>query len=153
MSRMKTFLKYLLIVVLFYVFSNIMIDAFLKVSYSDIKDYEIDVTGAFVDVTEAKATIRNGYVNGIVKNNTDKVLENKYLKISMMSKNKNVLGEKYVKIDKLEPDELRKYEVKFDYDNVKTFKIEMVDTMPEEVDFFELVKTNVKDLITTFRKH
>ncbi|MBR2240470.1 MAG: FxLYD domain-containing protein [Clostridia bacterium] len=148
MSRMKTFFKYFLIVVLFYVFSNIMINAFLKVSYKDLHGYQINVDNAFVDVTEAKASKRNGYINGIIKNNTDKTIENKYLKVSMLSKNNNVLGEKYIKIDKLEPEQLRKFEVKFDYDNVKNFKIEMTDTKPEEVDFIELVKTNAKDLVS-----
>ncbi len=148
MDRMKTFFKYFLMVVIFFIFSNFLIDSFLKVSYTDMKDYKINVKEIFVDVTEAKVTKRNGYINGIVKNKSDKVVENKYLKISMLSKNNNVLGEKYVKIEKLEPQELRKYEIKFDYDNVKTFEIEMVDTKPEEVDFFELVKSNAKDLMS-----
>ncbi len=148
MDRMKTFLKYFLMVVAFYIFSNLAISGLLKVTYTDIRDYEINVTQAFVDVTEAKASKRNGYVNGIVKNNTNQIIENKYLKFSMLSKNGNVLGEKYVKVEKLQPGELKKYEVTYDYDNVKTFKIEMVDTKPEEVDFFELVKDNAKDLIS-----
>ena len=148
MSRMKTFFKYFLIVVLFYVFSNIMINAFFKMSYKDMTGYQIDASPVFVDVTEAKATKRNGYINGIVKNNTEATVENKYLKVSMLSKNNNVLGEKYIKIDKIEPKELRKFEVKFDYDNVKTFKIEMTDTKPEEVDFLDLIKNNAKDLVS-----
>lgn len=149
MSRMKTFFKYLLLVILFYAFSNIMINALFKVSYSDIKDYEINVSDVYVDVTEAKASKRNGYVYGIVKNNTSKVVENKYLKITMTSKYGNVLGEKYIRIDKLEPTQLRKFEVEFDYDNVKKFKIELTDTKPEDVDFWELVKTNANDIIST----
>ena len=148
MSRMKTFFKYFLIFALFYVFSNIMINAFFKTSYTDLHNYDIDVPQAFVDITEAKASKRNGYINGIIKNNKDEVIENKYMKVSMLSKNGNVLGEKYVRIEKLEKDELRKFEVKFDYDNVKTFKIEMTDTKPEEVDFLELVKDNAKDLVS-----
>lgn len=149
MSRMKTFLKYLMIVIAFYVFSNIMINAFLKVSYTDMHDYEINVDQVFVDVSEAKTSKRNGYIKGIVKNNTDVTVENKYLKFSMLSKNGNVLGEKYIKIDKIEPEQLRKYELKFEYDNVKTFKIEMTDTKPEEQDFIDLVKSNAKDLYNT----
>lgn len=148
MKRMKTFFKYFLIVVLFYVFSNIMINAFFKISYKDMHGYQIDVNPIFVDVTEAKATKRNGYINGIVKNNTETTVENKYLKVSMLSKNNNVLGEKYIKIDKIEPKQLRKFEVKFDYDDVKTFKIELTDTKPEEVDFIELIKNNAKDLVS-----
>ena len=145
MDRMKTFLKYVIVLVVFYFFSNIMINAFLKVSYSELKHYEINTTPIFVDVTEAQASNRNGYINGIVKNNSDKIVENKYLKFSMLSKNGNVLGEKYVKIDKLEVIQLKNYEVKFDYDNVKSFKIELTDYKPEDVNFIDLIKTNIND--------
>ncbi|MCR5145872.1 MAG: hypothetical protein K6B70_00770 [Clostridia bacterium] len=147
MDRMKTFFKYFLIVVLFYIFSNLMINAFFKISYKDIRDYKIEVNDLFIDVSEAKATSRNGYIKGIVKNKNENAIENKYLKISFLSKNKNVLGEKYIKIDKIESKQLRNFEVKFDYDNVKAFKIEMTDTKPEEVDFIELIKTNAQDLV------
>ena len=50
MSRMKTFFKYALVVILFYIFSNVMINAFFKVSYTNITNYDINVTEAFVDV-------------------------------------------------------------------------------------------------------
>ena len=126
-----------------------MINAFLKVSYSDMNGYEINVNSEqlFVDVTEAKSSKRNGYINGIIKNNSEEKVENKYLKITLLSKRNVTMGEKYVKIDIIEPKQLRKFEVKFDNDNVKTFKIELVDTKPEEEDFVELVKNNVKDLV------
>ena len=147
MDRMNTFFKYFLIVVLFYVFSNLMINAFFKVSYKEIKG-DINVIDVYVDVNEAKATTRNGYIKGIVKNNTENVIENKYLKVTFLSKNKNSLGEKYIKIDKIESQQLRNFEVKFDYDNVKSYKIELTDTKPEEGDFLELVKTNAQDLVS-----
>ena len=148
MDKMKRFLMYFLILAVFYIFSNIMISSFLKVSYSNMHGYDINVNSEqlFVDVTEAKASKRDGYINGIVKNNSEDVIENKYLKVIMLSKNGTTMGEKYLKIDKIEPKELRKFEVKFDYDNVKTFKIELVDDKPEEEDFVELVKGNIKDL-------
>lgn len=148
MDRMKTFFKYFLIVVIFYVFTNLMINAFFKISYKDMHGYKINVEELYVDVNEAKSTTRNGYIKGIVKNNKDYAIENKYLKISMLSKNDNVLGEKYVKIDKIESQQLRNFEVKFDYDNVKSFKIELTDTKPEDIDFIELVKSNAKDLVS-----
>lgn len=152
MDRMKTFFKYFLLVVLFYVFSNIMVNAFLKVSFSDITDYEINTEPLFVDVTEAQASNRNGHIYGIVKNNTDNVIENKYLKFSMLSKNGNVLGEKYVKIDKIDVNQLRKYEVDFDFDNVKSFRIEVTDSKPEEINFIELIKTNANDYMNNIVK-
>lgn len=149
MDKMKRFLMYLLILVAFYAFSNWMINAFLKVSYSDMHGYEINVKSEqlFVDVSEAKSSKRNGYINGIVKNNSEETVENKYLKVILLSKQKKVMGEKYVKIDKIEPNELRKFEVKFDNDSVKTFRIELADEKPEEEDFIELVKSNAKELV------
>lgn len=146
MDRMKTFFKYILALILLFVFSNLIINALLKNSYTKIKDYSIDVTGLYVDVTEAKVSNWNGNIKGIVKNNTDENVENKYLKISMMSKRERMIGEKYIKIEKLEPGQLRNFEVDFDYDNVKTFKIELTDTMPEGISFIELVKENAKDI-------
>lgn len=149
MDKMKRFLMYLLVLVAFYAFSNWMINAFLKVSYSDMHGYEINVKSEqlFVDVSEAKSSKRNGYINGIVKNNSEETVENKYLKVILLSKQKKVMGEKYVKIDKIEPNELRKFEVKFDNDSVKTFRIELADEKPEEEDFIELVKSNAKELV------
>ena len=70
----------------------------------------------------------------------------KLKKFNFMSKKDRLIGEKYVKIDRIEPGQLRNFEVDFDYDNIKTFKIELTDTMPEGVSFIELVKDNVKDL-------
>ena len=116
MSRMKTFLKYAILVILFYVFSQIMINVFINISYTDIKDYQIEPNDIFVDVTEAKASNRNGTIKGIIKNPTENTIENKYLKISMLSKYGNVVGEKYVKIDKINSEQLLKFEVSFDLD-------------------------------------
>lgn len=148
MDTMKKFFKYFLLVVLFYVFSTMMIHAFLKVSYSDITDYKIDFEQPYIDITEAKASNRDGHIYGMIKNNTSEKLENKYLKFSMLSKNGIVLGEKYVEIDKIEIEQVRKFEVKFDYDNVKSFKVELTDTKPEDIDFIELVKNNINDWYT-----
>lgn len=147
MDRMKTFFKYFLVLVIFYFFSTIMINSFLKVSYTELENYSINTQPLFVDVTEAEASKRDGHIYGVVKNNSDTVIENKYLKFSMLSKNENVLGTKYVKIEKIEVNQLYNYEVEFDYDNVKSFKIELTDSMPEKVDFIELIKTNASDYI------
>lgn len=150
MDRIKTFLKYILILVIFYIFSTVLINAFLKVSYTELKNYSINTEPLFVDVTDAKASNRDGHIYGIVKNNSDSVIENKYLKFSMLSKNENVLGTKYVKINKIEVNQLYKYEVEFDYDKVKSFKVELTDDIPEKVDLIELIKTNARDYINEF---
>lgn len=148
MSRLKTFFMYFLIVLLFFIFSNVMIKAFLRVSFYDMKSYDIKVENAFVDITEAKASNRNGYIKGTIKNTSNDIIQDKYLKVTLISKNNLDIGEKYIHIDKLEPEQIKKFEITFDYDNVKTFKIEMTDTKPEEVPLIELIKINANDLIS-----
>ena len=146
MDRMKKFGKYALWIILLYIFSTILTNAFFKTTFNDIKDYKIEVEKPYIEVTEAKSSSRNGHIYGIIKNNTENKIENKYIKASMLSKSGVVLGEKYVKIDSIDVNKLRKFEISFDYDNVKSFKIEIVDNKPEEQDFIELIKDNVVDI-------
>lgn len=145
MDKMKKIFKYVLFVLLVYLLSNVITNAFIKTSFKNMENYSIEFKQPYVDVKEAKVSKRNGYIKGIVKNNTSNVIENKYMKVSLLSKNGICLGEKYIKIEKLEIAQLRNFEVEFDHDNVETFKIEIVDTMPEEEDFWQLIKSNVED--------
>jgi hypothetical protein len=153
MDKMKKFLKYIIALILLFVFSNFIINALLNNSYTKIKKYEINVSELYVDVTEAKASTWSGSIKGIVKNNTEQVVENKYLRVSMLSKNGRILGEKYIKIDKLESGQVRDFEVKFECNNVKSFRIEYTETMPEGVTFIELIKQNAKDIGNDIRNN
>ena len=152
MARMKTFFKYFLALVIFYIFSNLMISAFLKISFTELKDYQINTEPLYVDVTEAEASNRNGHIYGIVKNTSESVVENKYLKFSFLSKNGNILGEKYVKIEKLEVNQLKKYEVSFECSDVKSFRIDLVDTKPEDIKLIDLIKVNAEDYMEKIKK-
>lgn len=152
MSRMKTFFKYFLALVIFYIFSNLMISAFLKISFTELKDYQINTEPLYVDVTEAEASNRNGHIYGIVKNTSESVVENKYLKFSLLSKNGNILGEKYVRIDRLEVNQLKKYEVSFECSEVKSFRIDLVDSKPEDIKLIDLIKVNAGDYMEKIKK-
>lgn len=68
MDRMKTFGIYALCIILFFIFSNVMIDIAVKAMYNPI-----DVTierreDLLLNVQNAKATYVNGYVEGYVRN-------------------------------------------------------------------------------------
>ena len=55
-NRIRTFGIYALCVILFFVFSNIMIDIALKSSYNKINTYKTLPNGITMDITESKAT-------------------------------------------------------------------------------------------------
>ncbi len=68
MDRMKTFGLYALCIILFFIFSNVMIDIAIKAMYNPI-DITIEKRENLqLNVNVAKATYVNGYVEGNVKN-------------------------------------------------------------------------------------
>ena len=66
--RMRVFLCYLLIFVVFFIFSDVMIYFYTKSLYQPMDSYEINVTEPEVTVTLAEATTMNGNIKGTIKN-------------------------------------------------------------------------------------
>ena len=80
MSRMKTFLIYLLLIVGFYIFSDFASFAYIKTSYQDLNKFTIEAPNPKVRISESKATYINGYIKGTLLNNEEQMIENKYVK-------------------------------------------------------------------------
>lgn len=68
MDRMKTFGIYALCIILFFIFSNVMIDIAVKAMYNPIDIVVQTRDNLILKVNEAKATYVNGYVEGNVRN-------------------------------------------------------------------------------------
>ena len=138
MSRMKTFFKYFLAIVIVYIISDIASIYLLKSTYIT-KEYSVENSILDVQVEEAKATFVNGNIKGKVKNNTDVNVSNKYLKIDSYSERGVLLGTKYVKIKDLSPKEETEFASSFNYEQIDNMKISLIDAEelpPEgELDF------------------
>lgn len=94
MDRMKTFLKYALWIVVFFIFSELLINVGLNSSYKDMTAISsIDN----IKVEQAQSTLINGRIKGIIENNEQ--LIGKYIKFDFYSKRNNLTGSKYVKIE------------------------------------------------------
>ena len=126
MKRMKTFFKYFLAIVIVYFLVNFASFYILKSTYKT-KDYEIESSILDVQITEAKATLVNGYIKGIAKNTTDVNVDGKYLKIDSYSKRDVLLGTKYVEIKSLSPNEEVSFESSFNYQQIDYIKISVID--------------------------
>ena len=132
MDRMKTFGIYALCIILFYIFSNVMINIAVKTSYTPI-DVEIEQTETLkIDTTEVKATYVNGYVEGNIKNEGSNT-ENTYIKIDLYSKRDVLLGTKYVRVNDLKQNETRDFRMGFEFTDVDYCKIQTVESIPETV--------------------
>ena len=127
MARMKTFFIYFLLIVLFFIYSQIMIYIGIRTTYKD-KDVEIETTIPME--AQVKATSVNGIANVKIKNTTDKDIEGKYIKLECYSKHDTLMGTKYIQINKIGENEEKEFEIEFKYNEVEKAIITIVDEMP-----------------------
>lgn len=127
MDKIKKYIFYIIIIVGFYFLSNFLIIHLMKTTYNP-KQYTIDQDSSpKVEITDFKATVTNGYVNGKITNDTGESINGKYLKLDYYSKNGVNLGTKYVEINNLQPGETMDFSSQFNFDNVDNVKTSIVD--------------------------
>jgi hypothetical protein len=130
MSRLKTFLWYVILIALLYLFTDFVTFNFLTNSYKNIDSYEKLESSPEIVLVEAKATATNGYVNGQVKNTTNSLINATALKVDFYS-NGSYMGTNYVKIDNFKRNQTIEFNVTFRYKNVDHIKLGFTD---EDVD-------------------
>lgn len=124
MARMKTFFIYFLLVIAFFIFSQIMIYIAINTTF---KYKNIEIKSTLPMHVEVQATSINGFAKGKVINNTQNDIQNKYIKIECYSKHNILMGTKYIEIDKLNAKEEKEFEVHFNFNKVDRAVIDIVD--------------------------
>ena len=143
MGRMKTFGKYLLLLVAFYIVSSIMAFFAIKTTYADMSGNIATDEYLQINVDEAKSTMVNGYVTGTLKNKTEQEINSKYVKIEFYSAKKNKILTEYIKIDELAVGESKKFTVNFRGENIKSFNVIVTGEYSNEESEMHLI--NLKD--------
>ena len=124
MARIKTFFIYALIIIGFYFFSNFIIDVGLNSSYKDIERKD---NISQVEITEAKATLVNGKIKGIIKDNEVDKLTGKYVEIDLYSERDNMIGKRYVEINTTEVNREQEFSIYFEAEDVTSYSVAIVD--------------------------
>lgn len=143
MDRLKTFLIYALLIVLFFIFSEFLINVSLQASYNDITRRD---NIEQVQIQEAQSTLVNGKIKGTIKNSEQDYLTGKYVKIDLYSKRDNLLGTKYIEINTTETQNTQDFSVYFELTDVESYNISIVDQKEEgELDLIpeELTKPEI----------
>lgn len=127
MDRMKTFFKYALWLILFFIFSELIININLETNYDDLgrKDKLEQVT-----VYQADATKINGRIKGTI-DNANNTIKNTYLRIDLYSERDNFLGSKYIDVSNMREDETRNFEVYFKIQDVEYYEMKFTDDKEE----------------------
>ena len=144
MDRMKTFLKYALWLILFMIFSEILINVGLNSTYKKIERQD---NVSQVNVYQAEATLVNGRIRGLIINSQEQNLSGKFLEIEFYSKRDVLLGRKYIQIEQLEQKGTQSFEVLFKLKEVAKYKVDIVDHKKDggEIDLLpeELTKPEI----------
>ena len=130
MARMKTLGIYALIVIVFFIYSNFLINLGMKSVYKQIEKGTI--FDKQIEITKAQATYVNGYVEGKITNNTQSKIEKKYIKIDIYSKRDVLLTTKYIKIENLEPNKTQDFKIGFKATDSYRFEARLVDEAQEK---------------------
>lgn len=143
MDRMKTLAKYVIWLVLFYIFSNLMIYLNIESTYQNIgrKDNLPQVT-----VYQAQATKVNGRIKGSIYNSEANKITNKYLRIDLYSERDVFLGSKYIDVSTMRDSETRNFEEYFKVQDVDYYEMKFVDEK-EEGELPEMLKNLTKEQV------
>lgn len=143
MDRMKTLAKYVIWLVLFYIFSNLMIYLNIESTYQNIgrKDNLPQVT-----VYQSQATKVNGRIKGSIYNSEAHKITNKYLRIDLYSERDVFLGSKYIDVSTMRDSETRNFEEYFKVQDVDYYEMKFVDEK-EEGELPDMLKDLTKEQV------
>lgn len=128
MKRMKTFLKYVIWILLFTVISNFLIEVGINSSYKDM--VRRDQT-AQVEISQAQSTLVNGRITGTIKADGQEKLTGKYVKITLYSTRGNELGKRYIEINTTDANPTQDFHLYFEKNEAKSYEISIVDHKEE----------------------
>lgn len=132
MSTLKTFAKYAIWFILFWVLSDILIYYGINSTYKAISNKGENPKQ--VTINSAEATKVNGRIIGKVSNDEENDLSGKFLKIDLYAENGNLLATEYEEIGNLRANEVKSFETYFKMQDVKSYGITVVEQKEENTD-------------------
>lgn len=128
MDKLKKFLLYIIIILAFFAFSDLLINIGLNTTYKKI-DGKNNIEQ--IDITRAEATLVNGRIFGKLNTPMTSELYKKYIKMDLYSDNNVLLGTKYIEMKSLATNN-NSFETYFKFQDVKRYEIFLVDEKAEE---------------------
>ncbi len=131
MSRVKTFAKYAIWLILFWIFSDILIHVGMNSIYKDMESKSKIPEG--IEIVQMQST----KVNGIIKLKVNDVeLSGKYIKVDLYSKFGNLFGTQYLQVGNIKENESKEIETFFKISDVKSYEISVVEEKGENSEGF-----------------
>ena len=138
MARMKTVFLYLFGIVGFFFLSLLLEDALIENMYYKMDGELAPASGIVIDNDAGKATNINGYMQFRLSNTSNQVSDD-YVKIELYSKQGLLSGTKYVPITDLQPGHAKNYEVKLKGNELRSYKISIVNEVPDKTNIINIL--------------
>lgn len=153
MKRMQTFFTYALLIVLFFIFSQIASDMLIANSYKNVEKDNIKIAksdnGFEINIEKANSNKQQAYFIGTVKNTSDKVIDKQYVKVDSYYKGK-LMQTKYLAFENLEPGEEKKFKLLYSVGNIDEYRVSYVDKIPVNITIIDKAINAVKDFFNDF---
>ncbi len=147
MNRMKQFGTYALMVIVFWILSDVLIYFGLIGMYKNFSG-KVITESPKITINESKATRQSGFIKGTIKNDTDSKIEQKYIKIDLYSERDTYLGSKYLKVENLESNQEIPFESRFNFSNIYRYEVSVVDKEREYTEQ-ELISDDIRTRFLT----
>ena len=131
MNTVKTFVKYIIWIILFWILSDFLINAGLKTTYNEMQ--KIGQIPSGIQVKEIKSTAVNGKINLIVNSTS---LSGKFIKVDLYSSKDNLLGTQYLDIGEIKENQTKEIDTYFKISDVKKYEIFVTDEKGESSEGF-----------------
>ena len=115
-------------VILFFIFSNFLINVGLNATYKPIERRD---NVSQVNIYQAEATLVDGRIRGLITNSETEDLSGKYLEVDFYSERDMYLGRKIIDINQLKANETQNFEILFKLEDVEYYSVSIVDERPE----------------------
>ena len=115
-------------VILFFIFSNFLINVGLNATYKPIERRD---NVSQVNIYQAEATLVDGRIRGIITNSETEDLSGKYLEVDFYSGRDVYLGRKIININQLQANETQNFEILFKLEDVEYYSVSIIDERPE----------------------
>jgi len=147
MDTVKTFVKYIIWIILFWILSDFLINVGLKTTYKEMQ--KIGQIPSGIQVKEIKSTAVNGKINLIVNSTS---LSGKFIKIDLYSSKDNLLGTQYLDVGEIKENQTKEIDTYFKISDVKKYEISVTDEKGESSEgFMDTAMSTLTVLLSVIR--
>lgn len=123
---MKKILKYVILLIVIYLVSQLFTYLLTKPNYQEMKNFDVLIDKPKVMVTESKVSKNKGYIKGTITNNTGEIIKNLKVRFDFYNNQGKFVGTEYREEDIFNSTEIINFDIRYAYKNVDEIKISIV---------------------------